>query len=218
MATTIAVTQAVTSLREAHAQFSLSRTTEDTFFTEWQVPLPVLTPTEVTELEHLKDRYLYYMEAGEISEGTANIIMLSPLLNCLGFCDPPYHIRGEQWVKLALEAETEAGSVILEGRIDALTLQESLWLVVVEGKRGGFNVLQAIPQTLAYMMGNPNSEQPIFGLVTNGYDFLFLKLVRGDQSRYALSHNFTLLSNEDNNLLRVAQVLKRLVTALKTAA
>lgn len=211
MVTTIAVTQAITTLREAHSRFNLSRATDESFFTEWRDNLPELTAAEVAELDHLKDRYLYYMEDGEISEGTANIIMVSPLLGALGLCDPPYRIRGEQWMRLALETDTEEGPTVLEGRIDALTLQDDLWLVVIEGKRGGFSVLQAIPQALAYMMGNPNPERPVFGLVTNGYDYLFLKLMQGGNPRYALSHNFTLLSDEHNNLLRVARVLKRLI-------
>lgn len=208
---TLAVTKAITTLREAHERFGLSQVADESFFTEWRNLLPALSAAEIAELEHLKRRYLYYMEDGEISEGTANIIMVSPLLDTLGLCDPPYRIRGEQWVRLALKTETETGPTVLEGRIDALTLQGNLWLVVVEGKRGGFNVLQAIPQALAYMMGNPNPEQPVFGLVTNGYDYLFLKLVQGDSPRYALSHNFTLLSDENNNLMRVAKVLKRLI-------
>ncbi|MGB7415141.1 MAG: restriction endonuclease subunit R [Thermosynechococcaceae cyanobacterium] len=211
MAMTLAVTKAITTLREAHERFGLSQVADESFFTEWRNLLPALSAAEIAELEHLKRRYLYYMEDGEISEGTANIIMVSPLLDTLGLCDPPYRIRGEQWVRLALKTETETGPTVLEGRIDALTLQGNLWLVVVEGKRGGFNVLQAIPQALAYMMGNPNPEQPVFGLVTNGYDYLFLKLVQGDSPRYALSHNFTLLSDENNNLMRVAKVLKRLI-------
>ncbi|MEM8643153.1 MAG: type I restriction endonuclease subunit R [Cyanobacteria bacterium P01_G01_bin.54] len=211
MVTTIAVTKAVTTLREANERLNLSQTSDTQFFTEWCDPLPELTAAEVSDLEHLKDRYLYYMEDGEISEGTANIIMLSPLLDSLGLCDPPYRIRGEHWVQLALETDTDEGPTVLEGRIDALTLQDNMWLVVVEGKRGGFSVLQALPQALAYMMANPYSERVVFGLVTNGYDYLFLKLEQGDSPRYALSHNFTLLSDENNNLLRVAKILKRLV-------
>ena len=87
---------------------------------------------------------------------------------------------------------------------------------MVEGKQGGFSVLQAIPQTLAYMMGNPKPKRPVFGLVTNGYDYLFLKLVQGDSPQYALSHNFTLLSDENNSLLRVARILKRLIREPET--
>jgi hypothetical protein len=211
MVTTIAVTQAVSTLREAHERFHLSQITDESFFDEWRDPLPGLTTAEVAELTRLKSRYLYYMEDGEISEGTANIILVSPLLGALGLCDPPYRIRGEQWMRLALDTDGETGPIRLEGRIDALTLQDNLWLVVVEGKRGGFSVLQGIPQTLAYMMANPEPGLPVFGLVTNGYDYLFLKLVQGDSPRYALSHNFTLLSDQDNNLLRVGRILKRLI-------
>ena len=54
MVTTIAVTQAVASLREAHERFNLSRASEQDFFTEWHEPLAPLTTAEVTELEHLK--------------------------------------------------------------------------------------------------------------------------------------------------------------------
>jgi hypothetical protein len=211
MVTTIAVTQAITTLREAHERFHLSPATDESFFDEWREPLPALTAAEVAELTHLKNRYLYYMEDGEISEGTANIIMVSPLLGALGLCDPPYRIRGEQWMRFALETDADTGPLMLEGRIDALTLQGNLWLVVLEGKRGGFSVLQAIPQALAYMMASPHPELPVFGLVTNGYDYLFLKLVQGSNPRYALSHNFTLLSDEHNNLLRVGRILKRLI-------
>jgi hypothetical protein len=88
MVTTIAVTQAVSTLREAHERFHLSQITDESFFDEWRDPLPGLTTAEVAELTRLKSRYLYYMEDGEISEGTANIILVSPLLGALGLCDP----------------------------------------------------------------------------------------------------------------------------------
>lgn len=101
----------------------------------------------------------------------------------------------------------EEGVTILTGRIDALTLQENIWLVVIEGKRGGFNVLQAVPQTLAYMLSNPNSGHPGFGLVTNGYDYLFVKATQSPERRYALSENITLLSGEDHNLKQVGRIL-----------
>lgn len=210
MVTTVAVTKAVKSIRAAHELFNLSRTTDEQFFDEWKTPLPSLSDSEVLELNRLKDRYLYYIEGGEISEGTANIIMVSPLLNALGLCDAPYRIQGEKWIRLALETDTDEGPTVLEGRIDALTLKDNIWLVVVEGKRGGFSVLQAIPQALAYMMANANAENLAYGLVTNGYDYLFLKLDKRATPRYALSHNFTLLSDTNNNLLRVASVLKQL--------
>lgn len=71
-------------------------------------------------------------------------------------------------------------------------------------------ILQAVPQTLAYMAATPQPEQPVFGLVTNGYDYLFVKLER-QRREFALSHNFTLLSDQQHNLVQVARVLKHLV-------
>lgn len=210
MVETIAITKAVTKLRDVHEKFGLSRENDPQFFTEWFENLPDVTEAEQTELEHLKQRYLYYIEDGEISEGTVNIIMISPLLNIIGLCDPPDRIRGEKSVRLQLRTEDETGEIVLEGRIDALTLQDEFWLIVVAGKRGGFSVLQAVPQALTYMMATPHPDRPIFALVTNGYDYLFIKLMQPDR-RYALSHNFTLLSDRDNNLQRVVRVIKKLV-------
>lgn len=204
---TLAITQAITKYQDLADRFQINRTDNPEFFWEWQQNLPELSDRQKNELERLKRRYLNYIEDGEISEGTVNIIMLAPLLDLLGWCDRPYRVRGEQWVRIALENDDE----VLEGRIDALTVLERFWLVVVEGKRGGFNVLQAIPQALAYMMASPNPERSLFGMVTNGYDFLFIKLARESRPLYSLSHNFTLLSDRANNLERVVQVMQSLV-------
>ena len=204
-----AITKAILSFRDVQDQLGLHRTDQPDFFPEWQVFGPDLTNLEILALNRLSQRYLAYLEEGEVSEGTLNIILLSPLLDVLGLCDPPYRIRGETWVEVQTQVDTEAGQITLEGRIDALTLQDDFWLVVIEGKRGGFSVLRAIPQAIAYMAASPHRDRPLFGLVTNGYDYLFVKLAGGE---FALSHNFTLLSDVDHNLLRVAQVLKYLVS------
>jgi hypothetical protein len=79
---------------------------------------------------------------------------------------------------------------------------------VIESKRYGFSVRQAIAQTLAYMVGATIS--PVFALITTGEDYLFVKFDR-DSSRYALSDKLTLSTAEGNELHRVAQILKRLV-------
>ncbi len=104
--------------------------------------------------------------------------------------------------------QREEGRITLERRIDALTVQNDFWLVVMKGNWGGFSLLQAVPQAISYMAATPYPNCPTFGLVTNGYDYLFVKLEGGE---FALSHKFTLLSEADsNNLLCVAQILKNL--------
>ena len=58
------------------------------------------------------------------------------------------------------------------------------------------------------MLANPNPEKPLFGLVTNGSNFIFLKLVNQDVPYYALSDEFTL--RRGNDLYTVLGILKRL--------
>jgi hypothetical protein len=210
MVQTIAVTEAITNLADAHQQFNLSRNTDPEFFTEWRKPLPELTAAEKTTLDKYRDRYLTYAADGSISEGTVNVIMISPLLELLGLCDPPLRVQGERYIEIAIENDTQ----ILRGRIDVIVVQQSLWIVLIEAKHFGFSVLQGIPQTLAYMMGSPDSQPTMYGLITTGEDFLFLKLQRDATPQYAVSNKFTLLSDEQNNLQRVAQILKKQATLL----
>jgi len=68
-----------------------------------------------------------------------------------------------------------------------LVLQNRFWVLVVESKEAGFSLKEAISQALAYMIGNPYPDGPSFGLTTNGSEFRFLKLVKQETPRYALS-------------------------------
>ena len=210
MVQTTAITEAITNLNDAHQRFGLSRTTAATFFPQWREPLPALTSIESAALDKYCDRDLSYAADGSISEGTVNVIMVSPLLELLGLCDPPLRVQGERYVEIAIENDDQ----VLRGRIDVVIIQQRLWIVLVEAKHFGFSVMQAIPQTLAYMMGSPKTQDPTYGLITTGEDFLFLKLQRQPLAQYALSNKFTLLSDESNNLHQVARILKQLVTEL----
>ena len=210
MVSTIAVTEAITDLNQAHRQFNLSRTLDPAFFSEWRADLPVLTETEKVALDRYRDRYLDYSAEGAISEGTINVIMVAPLLELLGLCDSPYRIRGERYVQITIENE----DTVLNGRIDVLVVQNQFWIALVEAKHFGFSVSQAIPQTLAYMMACLNPQTSIFAMITTGEDYTFIKLDRREKPIYTLSYKFTLLSDENNNLHRVAQVIKRIARVL----
>lgn len=201
---TLGITKAITNLTEAHARLGISPSSDTNFFPEWKARLPALSDAEKARLDHLKQRFLYYADQGAITEGTVNLILLSPLLETLGFIDPPYQVQGEKYIRF----EIEDGDTLLDGLIDALVIQDRLWLIVIESKRYGFSVRQAIAQTLAYMVGAPTS--PVFALITTGEDYLFIKYDR-NTCQYALSDKFTLSTMEGNELYAVAQVLKQLV-------
>ncbi len=71
------------------------------------------------------------------------------------------------------------------------------------------DVLTALPQALLYMMANPTNSLPLFGLLTNGNHFLFVKLLKQQTPSYGLSELLTLLRQE-NDLYRVVGILKHL--------
>ncbi len=207
MVVSVAITKAITNLQEAHRRLDLRPIADPDFFSEWQEPLAPRSVLECEALDRLKTRYLSYAECGSITEGTVNFIMLSPLLELLGLLDSPFELRSEKYVRF----EIEDGAMPLEGLMDAVVLRDKLWLVVIESKRYGFSVRQAIAQTLTYMMALPAVANPIgFGLVTTGEDFLFIKLDRVSR-QYALSDKFTLSTIQDNQLVRVVQILMALV-------
>lgn len=208
MVETIAVTQAITKLNDIHDKFNLIPATEPQFFTEWMDELPDITDGEKANLDRLKNRYLYYVADGAISEGIVNIIMLSPLLELMGFCDPPYKVRGEKYVQIELQNEDQ----ILQGRIDALVVQNQFWVVLIEAKQYTFSVLLALPQTLAYMMAHPDSARPVFALIMTGEDYMFVKLNR-QTHQYDRSKKFTIANPHNNELYDVVRVMKRIVNS-----
>jgi hypothetical protein len=59
------------------------------------------------------------------------------------------------------------------------------------------------------MMNRPTIREPLFGFITNGSEFVYLKLMQQDSPRYGLSRLFSLI-NPGNDLYAVLGVLKRL--------
>jgi hypothetical protein len=73
--------------------------------------------------------------------------------------------------------------------------------------------LTILPQALAYMMANTQTEQPTFGLMTNGDDVLFVKLTTQPSGQYSLSRVFSLYTLPEE-LQSVLQVLKQIGQAI----
>ena len=76
------------------------------------------------------------------------MVVLSPLLDLAGFYEFPLRSKTETTCDIELEGNDDE---ILEERIDALVIQQQIW-VVVEAKRTSVNPEIAIPQVLTYMM------------------------------------------------------------------
>ncbi|MBD1913639.1 MULTISPECIES: type I restriction enzyme HsdR N-terminal domain-containing protein [unclassified Leptolyngbya] len=212
MAQVFAVTDAVKSLAEAEAKLNLSRA-EESFFEEWCSALPPISATEQTALDTIRRRLLYHRADGELLEGAVTLLVASPLLELAGFYDPPFKMKAEAAIEIALSD----GEEILRGRIDILILQQQLWVMVLESKKTMISTRSALPQALVYMMANPNAEKPRFGVLTNGDDIVFIKLVTRPTPQYALSRAFSIYTVA-SELQAAFQVLKRLGEAIANTA
>ena len=200
---TTAITEAITTLAEAERRFNLNRTEDEQFFSEWRTGLPYLTDGERTRLNELRRRYLYQRAESQLLEGTVMLLLASPLLTIAGFYDPPFKVRAEESVQITLDDDEE----VLQGCIDVLVLMNQLWVVVLESKKTTLSVWSALPQTLAYLMANPQPERPSFGMMTNGDDILFVKLTQIENRQYDVSRVFApFISNQE--LYSILQVLK----------
>ncbi len=186
-------------------RFGLQQTEDEIFFPEWWENLPEITDLEKQDLDKIKSHFLRLAKYPPLSEETVKLVVLSPLLNLAGFYDEPFFIRSEQSIEISAEDKVE----IIRGRIDVLVIQQQFWLLVIESKKAIFSLLEAIPQALTYMLANPYPEKAVFGCVTNGEDFQFIKLIKQDKPEYALSDKFT-LSRRENELYRVLSILKKL--------
>jgi Type I restriction enzyme R protein N terminus (HSDR_N) len=191
------------TLYDLKTKFNLCLVEDNQFFWEWQESLPELSDQEKQQLNRVKANY-FNLAMRPVLEDIVKMVVLSPLLDLAKFYLPPFYTTSEESVEISDEDE----GVIIRGRIDVLVLQDQLWVIVIESKRASFSLEVGIPQALAYMLANPQPNKPLFGLVTNGSNFIFLKMLQQEQISYALSDEFTL--RRSNDLYKVLQILKQL--------
>ena len=193
------------TLRDLITQFGIQLVRDEQFFREWQDNLPEVTDSEKQLLDRVQAGYFNLLNYPPLLEDAIKLAVLSPVLYLAGFYLLPFYIRSEQSVQIAAEDE----GVIITGKIDVLVLKEQLWVMVIESKKASFSIEAGLAQILAYMLANPNSEQPSFGMITTGGSFNFIKLVKGETPRYARSRVFELV-NPGNDLYSVLSITKRL--------
>jgi Type I restriction enzyme R protein N terminus (HSDR_N) len=192
------------NLYDVKTKFQLRQIETDDFFGQLLQSPPALSEFEKQVLDRTKQQYLYLAER-PLLEVTVKMVTLSPLLSLAGFYDPPFFTTLEESVEIV----SQDGAETVRGQIDVLVLQNALWVVVVEAKSIQYDVMVALPQALTYMMANLLRRSPnaLYGLITNGREFRFIKL--NQESTYTLSRVFS-LSESENHLYEVLQILKSL--------
>ena len=198
------------TLGEVQKTLNLREIEELNFFEEYQNQPLELADNDRHSLDELR-RDLRQMQKYPRHEEIVKMFALAPVLRLAGLARYPFLPKAEHIIEIDLSYEDrDEEAVIIRGRIDILVSHENLWAIVIETKRSSSNVLEALPQTLTYMMASKANDRPIYGLCTNGTDFIFVKLVKGEANQYALSDPFSIYRNSHNELYDVVSVLKHL--------
>ena len=189
--------------------FGLNQSEDQSQFQEWQSGLSTISEAEQQALDRIKSNFKNLGRDRSLSKEAVKMVVLSPLLDLTGFYQPPFKIVTEPSIELLEEDE----GTLVKGNIDVLVILKQLWVLVIESQQSDFSLNKGIPQALAYMLAEPTAR-PTFGLITNGSDFIFLKLSRQPSPQYILSKVFSLL-NPGNDLIDVLRVLKHLAKLIQ---
>lgn len=200
------------TLQDLIRLYGLQLVEDEQFFPEWQDNLPELAQQEKQLLDQVKAGYINLRNYPPLLENTVNTVVLSPLLFIGKFYLPPFHIKLEK----SVEIETEDKATIIKGRIDFLLLNEQFWVTVIESKQVAYSVEAGLDQILAYMLASPQPQKQVFGMITSGGSFMFIKLLQGNPPEYATSDIFD-IRNRGNELYQVLSILKRLSQVTKEA-
>ena len=192
------------NLYDVETKFHVRQGQTDNFFTQLLQDAPALNEPEKEILDRTRQQYLYLAKR-PLLEVTVKMVTLSPLLSLAGFYDPPFYTTLEE----SVEVVSQDGAETVRGQIDVLVLQNTIWVVVIEAKSIQYDVMVALPQALTYMIASPNRspDKQLFGMITNGREFRFIKLNSEAELTYTLSKVFS-LSEIENHLYDVLQILK----------
>ncbi|PSB52217.1 restriction endonuclease subunit R [filamentous cyanobacterium Phorm 6] len=195
------------TLRDVKTKFNLQLSEDEQFFREWIDDLPEITDEEKRYLDKIKVGYTNSAEYPMI-EDTVKMVVLAPLLFLADFFLTPFHIKSEKSVELVTVDE----GILVRGSIDIMLLIESFWVVAIEAKRAQYSLEAGLPQLLFYMLSNPNPNRPTFGMLTNGSNFRFIKLIKQDTPQYALSYEIVIDRAQD--FYDVFRIFKRIAAVV----
>jgi hypothetical protein len=161
------------TLRDLINHFQLEFIEDEHFFGEWQEDLEAISDQEKELLDKIKTGYFNLLNYPPFLETSVRMTVLDPLLFIGNFYLFPFQIKAEDSVEII----TEEQDLIIKGRLDTLILKDQLWVMIIESKRVIYSVEAGLPQLLAYLMANPHPNRPNYGMLTNGSEFLFVKLL-----------------------------------------
>jgi hypothetical protein len=200
------------TLRDLKEEFQLQISGDAEFFLEWQRDLPVLSEFDYQRFDRI---YAIYENFEEDSVLTEKLMMtiVSPLLDLADCLLPPFRFTAQNQIEISVKDD----KLVYRGKSNLLVLQDQMWLLVVESKRQALSLSVGIPQVLLYMLSHQIKQPkitPLYGMVTNGSNFVFLKMMQMDGTPvYAKSKEFVLEERDDRT--QILQILKQMGRSLQ---
>ncbi len=214
MVTEVRTCTQIASLSDLHTRFGLAEADAADFFPEWQRDLPALSDEQMQAIAAYKQRYDYHRPEGKLLAGTVALVVLAPLLELVGFLDPPFQLRSTYGVILDRPHRVKP----MRGFVSSCIVQEQLWCFAIETANNSIPLAVALPELLMQMLTAPVLERDSYALLTNGDEFAFLKLrslnLAEHQPAYALSRTFSLFPDR-HELPAVVQILQHLGRAIR---
>ncbi|MGB0561230.1 MAG: restriction endonuclease subunit R [Spirulinaceae cyanobacterium] len=168
-------------------------------------------PEELHKLRRLAESY--YLEGG-LREGQVKLLLVSPLLWLAGFYIPQITIVLEERIA---EITLDDQDTVIRGRLDILALHRAssepdFWIVLIETKNASIDTAAGLPQLLTYAVTGLDKQKSVWGLVTNGIDYQFVRLQAGQRPSYDLFPKLSLLY--DRQAEQILQVLRAIARKL----
>ncbi|MEG4628217.1 restriction endonuclease subunit R [Microcoleus sp. AR_TQ3_B6] len=172
--------------------------------------LEPLSELEQQEILKIRTDFRRYLSAGKVSEELVKFLVLSPLMRLAGFFDIPIVLTMEDSIPI----EVEDADTLIKGRLDVLAVNQpdaelaaaQFWILVVEAKNSAIDPWAGLPQLLTYAYKSLQQQSSVWGLTTNGRNYQFVYLTRGNPCTYQILPDLSLTDRERSLLL--AQVLK----------
>lgn len=198
------------TLEEVYQLFNFEEHLNDDISSK--LSLEPLAEFEQQEVLKIRDVFRSYYNAGKVSEGQIRLLPIAQLLWFYGFYNPKIKITLEENIT---QIYIEDRDTIIKGRMDILAVTRvhenmkvtPLWILLIETKNSTVNTLEGLPQLLTYAYKSLSEQASVWGLTTNGLNYQFVYLERGDErSTYQLFPELSLIRPQQS--IQLLQVLK----------
>lgn len=195
------------TLAEVHRLLKIEKLPNGSFSS--LLSLEPLTPFEQQEIVQISNDFDNYLVEGRVLEGLVKALTTFPLLRLAGFYHFPLKLNLEQDIANIVVDDEDA---LITGRLDIVAIAQAtsadaqFWVLVIESKNSSIAPSAGLPQLLTYSYKSLESQQSIWGLVTNGELYQFVYIQQANPPTYQQMPIFSLMDADTS--IQLLQVLK----------